>query len=219
MARQPNGTPINLVLAASGLDITLYVSDIQRSYSFQDFKRVEMSNGRYLNSIDSTNYSQPTVVRNALNAPIQIGSGEGCGFPYSIPLGPEDSNLANMFQRINSVTFKITGAPSGPTSVNSLQPISDEHQRRKDQFEYYLAVRDEAISYQLLQQLAGQNFNYLTNTGLSLIDPFEFGTVTNCLIKDFSCGAIHVDWKSQTCITKGWQLTLEQNTITTRSTY
>lgn len=219
MARLPGGTPITLVLAASGLNATLYVSDIQRSYSFQDFKRVEMSNRRYWNSIDSVSNAEPTIVKSAANSQIQIGIESPCGFSFSLDLGPEDDNLANMFQRINSTTLEITGSPSSPTSVSSIESVADEHKRRKDQFEYYLSVRDEAISYQLLQQLAGQNFNYLTTTGLTLNDPFEFGTVTNCLIKDFTKGVIHVDFSSQTAVTAGWKLTLEVNTISTRATY
>lgn len=213
-------TPITITLSASSLGpLTLYVTDIQRSYEFTDFKRVEYSNKRYWSSIDSTSYAEPTIVKSATNIPIQIGIESPCGFANALNLGPEDNNLSNIYQRLNSVVYEITSSPSSPSSVNSLKAIADEHKRRKDMFDYYLTVRDENISYQLLQQLTGQNFNYLTTTGLTVVDAYDFGTITNCLIKEYSEGVVHTNPVTQTAITSDWKLTLEVITITTRATY
>lgn len=218
MARLPTATPLSLTLSASSINTTLYVGDVIQTYLVKDFVREEFLNSRINQAQDNVTYARPTIVTNAVNAPVQIAV-ESCGFANAVPLGPEDLNLPNVFQRMNITQYEITGTPSSPSAVASLIPVWDEHKRRLDYFEYYLDELKQNISYQRLLELRGLNFWYLTSTGLTIVDPYQFGTVNNCLVTDFNAGVIHVDRANGVAVTEGWKMTVQSISITTRNDF
>jgi len=217
MARKVE-TPLTLTLAASGLNSTIYASDITTTFQIRDFNRDEWSNTKLQNSQDLTTGARPQIVTNSVNAPIQIAI-ENCGFSNSISTGPDDANLSNILQRMNITQYDIVGAASSPTAVSALQAVYNDHKKRMDGFEFYLARLSQNISYQLLIDFRNYTFSYLTSTGLTMNDPFDLGSISNVLITDFSQGLIHLDYSSQSAITKGWRLVIQSITITSRAGY
>lgn len=217
MARKVE-TPLILTLAASGLNSTIYTSDIITTFQIRDFNRDEWSNTKLQSSQDLSTGARPMSATNAVNANIQIGI-ESCGFANAISYLPDDPNLNNILQRMNITQYEIVGAASSPTAVSALQAVYNDHKKRMDGFEFYLARLGQNISYQLLIDFRSYTFSYLTNTGLTMQDNYDLGTVSNVLITDFSQGVTHLDFANQIAITKSWKLTLQSISITSRAGY
>ena len=217
MARKVE-TPLILTLAASGLNSTIYTSDITTTFQIRDFNRDEWSNTKLQSSQDLSTGARPMSATNAVNSQIQIGI-ESCGFSNAISYLPDDANLSNILQRMNITQYEIVGAASSPTAVSALQAVYNDHKKRMDGFEFYLARLGQNISYQLLIDFRNYTFSYLTNTGLTMYDAYDLGTVNNVLITDFSQGATHLDYGNQVAITKSWRLTVQSISITSRAGY
>lgn len=211
MARKPGPTPVSFNSGA----ILTYADDISFEFLYEDFNREEFSPQRLLRAKDETTFAEPIIVKNAVNAPVQIGM-EPCGFNNPVYLGPEDDYLDSILRRWNISQFTLTGAPSSPSAIDSLRTIAIDHKKRLDKFQAYQDSLSRDVSYQYLIALQSETFAYLQG-GLTLTMSAINISASNCLISQFNEGVVHENRVSSTALSVGWSATIQVRSDVSRN--
>jgi hypothetical protein len=193
----------------AGSTSTLYCEDISFSQVSEPFERPEYKRDVQRKALES-NGTAPLIVQLIYGVPAQITS---TGLVTTTPrsLLPDDGVLANIYQKLFATRYVLKGTTSTNSDTGLMFTWSTAHRQLQDMFVVHSKYAQAAVSIQELAALEAGNFNYLTNTGLTLVSG-AIGTINNLLIRDFS---VNLDYYLPSDGTNlyVWQCTVDSITI------
>lgn len=172
----------------SGTTAITYCDDIKFEIVTEEFELSEFTHARMLSAPENDG-TEPTTVRLLFNKPAQIVS-TGSVTTTGRPLGPDLSNLDQIFKKFSIRRITVTGSETNNSDMANLYAWSILHRTLLDRFSAHQKFVGANISYSQLLTLQAETFSYLTNTGYILTTE-SLGTVTNVLIRSLNVGVAY----------------------------
>lgn len=194
---------------------TVYVNEVTLTEAYQNFDRLEFSNAKLRDAPTSTG-AKAMIVPAFGNQPIQLLT--TCTGDVPRPLGPDDSNIANIKKRWNIQRFTIRGAANNFTDVGNLLNTFQTHLVLLNGFDLYLGElsMDLSITY-ITTTLQALTFSGITGTGFTIAGKALGGTYNNMLITAFEGDAMYEaplnDGSGNSTVLYGFTATIENRTL------
>lgn len=215
MAILPAGSSLNFMISASSINVDLIVDDAPWSFVIDEFDRDEYKHEKLKNA-QNEDGSRAGFQTNIDGKEIQIES--VCAESPARDTRPDDSALDDIMKRWDIKEYRIKGAASSPTAVNTIYNVFLDHRKRLNRFNYYRGRLNQNISVQLLTELQGEDFSYLYNTGLTITGAATDNvSETNCLITAFDPGVLHENTRTGAITTMSWSATIQIRTLNNMS--
>jgi hypothetical protein len=219
----PEGSPLTITASSpSSITANLAVNAIVRRSITPRFKRSEFSHERLLGA-KNVDGSRPSIYYLSGNNPIQFFT--NCNENETErPLTPDDDDLDLIYRRFNTRRYEITGAMSLASEVKKLSDIHQLHSVFLANFEDHLEKAANAdISYEKLVEMQGEDFSYLTSTGVTMTGTAlaTYSGESNLLLVEFS-PSVEQDNPTNTAgttseVLEAWTMVLERRVIVAAS--
>jgi len=214
MSINPLGSPITLTLGSDD-PILLAMDSLEISRRTDDFTRPEFT-AELQQRVKEIDGSEANFDFTAKSTKWQIFT--GCGPETARPTVPDDDVLHNIFQRFDIVTLEIKGTDSIAAAVSDAAALNKIHAPLYAKLQALRNYVKSDISIDLLLELQGEDYSFLTSTSLTVYAPAAVETFTNCLIKDFkivpTIQTFDNEEESSSTVFQAWSAVIEAISIT-----
>ena len=191
----------------------LWANSLVQVYDEEEFQRPEYSHAK-LQEAAYENGAVPQYITTASGRRIQ--GDQGCGSnTASRPLTPDDSDVNNIYQKFEIIRYEFGGAKTNVDAVNTIFTLFRSHRTKLTMFQQHLREASGNASFERLEELQEETFDYLTDTGVTISGKCLEADAENILIVKFVPNLEYVadDGNGGAIKLKSWSMIAENRVI------